>query len=137
MREGNLDLLCHHAADVTNYRSPDFDAIGAVAEQHAEPDRRARSLKATGCRQDLLTGSVFEGGEGAGSQGLPDLSPYGLSKALSASLPLLLHQAGLSSGSSYPQSLRPLRRAAVHRLPNEELADRRNPVLLQSRLRPR
>ena len=32
----------------------------------------------------LLSGSVFEGGEGAGSQGLPDFSPYGLSKALTA-----------------------------------------------------
>jgi nucleoside-diphosphate-sugar epimerase len=32
----------------------------------------------------LLTGSVFEGGEGAGSEGLPDFSPYGLSKALTA-----------------------------------------------------
>ena len=31
-----------------------------------------------------MTGSVFEGGEGAGSQGLPDFSPYGLSKALTA-----------------------------------------------------
>jgi nucleoside-diphosphate-sugar epimerase len=34
----------------------------------------------------LLTGSVFEGGEGAGSQGLPDFSPYGLSKALTAQM---------------------------------------------------
>jgi nucleoside-diphosphate-sugar epimerase len=32
----------------------------------------------------LLSGSVFEGGEGAGSQGLPHFSPYGLSKALTA-----------------------------------------------------
>ena len=32
----------------------------------------------------MLSGSVFEGGEGAGSQGLPDFSPYGLSKALTA-----------------------------------------------------
>ena len=24
--EGGFDLLCHHAADVTNYKSPDFDA---------------------------------------------------------------------------------------------------------------
>ncbi len=30
----------------------------------------------------LLTGSVFEGGEGAGSESLPHFSPYGLSKAL-------------------------------------------------------
>src|SRR5271166_1209430 len=28
--EGKWDLLCHHAALVTNYRSPGFDAIGAV-----------------------------------------------------------------------------------------------------------
>jgi UDP-glucose 4-epimerase len=41
-------------------------------------------MRATGCRRLLLTGSVFEGGEGAGSQGLPDFSPYGLSKALTA-----------------------------------------------------
>src|SRR5262249_14798361 len=26
-----FDLLCHHAADVTNYRSPDFDVASAVA----------------------------------------------------------------------------------------------------------
>jgi UDP-glucose 4-epimerase len=32
----------------------------------------------------LLTGSVFEAGEGAGSEGLPNFSPYGLSKALTA-----------------------------------------------------
>jgi nucleoside-diphosphate-sugar epimerase len=32
----------------------------------------------------LLTGSVFEAGEGSGSQGLPDFSPYGLSKTLTA-----------------------------------------------------
>ena len=49
------------------------------------------SLKSAGCSRVLLTGSVFEGGEGAGSQGLPDLSPYGLSKALTAaSVSLLL-----------------------------------------------
>jgi nucleoside-diphosphate-sugar epimerase len=32
----------------------------------------------------LLTGSVFEAGEGAGSDGLPGFSPYGLSKELTA-----------------------------------------------------
>ena len=47
----------------------------------------------------LLTGSVFEGGEGAGSQGLPDFSPYGLSKCLDCpGVPLLLRLAGLSLG---------------------------------------
>src|SRR5262249_19566879 len=44
------------------------------------------ALGSTGCRRVILTGSVFEGGEGAGSQGLPDFSPYGLSKALTAQM---------------------------------------------------
>ena len=30
--EGGWDLLSHHAADVTNYKSPDFDAIAAAGE---------------------------------------------------------------------------------------------------------
>ena len=29
---GGYDILCHHAARVGDYRSPDFDIAGAVAE---------------------------------------------------------------------------------------------------------
>jgi len=77
------DLLSHHAADVTNYRSPDFDALSALGNNA----RRAREILADLAErggQMLLTGSVFEGGEGAGSDDLPHFSRYGLSKALSA-----------------------------------------------------
>ena len=80
--EGGWDLLAHHAADVTNYKSPEFDAITALANNTRNLPTVLDSLKAGGCRRLLLSGSVFEGGEGAGSQGLPDFSPYGLSKAL-------------------------------------------------------
>jgi nucleoside-diphosphate-sugar epimerase len=69
---------------VTNYRSPGFDAIGAVQNNTRNLPAVLESLKSAGCSKILLTGSVFEGGEGAGSQDLPDLSPYGLSKALTA-----------------------------------------------------
>ncbi|QEH39227.1 NAD dependent epimerase/dehydratase family protein (plasmid) [Aquisphaera giovannonii] len=82
--QGGWDLLCHHAADVTNYKSPDFDAIGAVRNNTLNLPQVLRALADAGCPRILLTGSVFEGGEGAGSQGLPDFSPYGLSKALTA-----------------------------------------------------
>ena len=82
--EGGWDLLCHHAADVTNYKSPDFDAIAALGNNTHNLPGVLEALKAAGCRRLLLSGSVFEGGEGAGSQGLPDFSPYGLSKALTA-----------------------------------------------------
>ena len=82
--EGGWDLLCHHGADVTNYKSPDFDAIAALANNTYNLPRVLEALGSAGCRRLLLTGSVFEGGEGSGSQGLPDFSPYGLSKALTA-----------------------------------------------------
>jgi nucleoside-diphosphate-sugar epimerase len=78
------DVLAHHAADVTNYRSPDFDATGAVCRNTRNLAQVLAALRAGGGRRVLLTGSVFEGGEGAGSQGLPHFSPYGLSKALTA-----------------------------------------------------
>jgi UDP-glucose 4-epimerase len=82
--EGGWNLLCHHAANVTNYKSPDFDAIAALGNNaHNLPDVLV-ALRTAGCCRLLLSGSVFEGGEGAGSQDLPDFSPYGLSKALTA-----------------------------------------------------
>lgn len=82
--EGGFDVLCHHAADVTNYKSPDFDAVGAVANNTRNLPAVLAALKSGGARRVVLTGSVFEGGEGAGSQGLPDFSPYGFSKRLTA-----------------------------------------------------
>jgi nucleoside-diphosphate-sugar epimerase len=82
--EGGWDVLGHHAADVTNYKSPNFDAIAAVANNTQNLPRVLEALSSAGCRRLLLSGSVFEGGEGAGSQGLPDFSPYGLSKSLTA-----------------------------------------------------
>ena len=82
--EGGWDLLCHHGADVTNYKSPDFDAVAALHNNTHNLPAVLDRLGVAGCRRVLLTGSVFENGEGGGSQGLADVSPYGLSKALTA-----------------------------------------------------
>jgi nucleoside-diphosphate-sugar epimerase len=84
VKEGGWDLLAHHAADGTNHRSPDFDAVGAVGNNTRSLPAVLQALAAGGCRRVLLTGTFFEEGEGAGSQGLPSFSPYGLSKALTA-----------------------------------------------------
>jgi UDP-glucose 4-epimerase len=84
--EAEWDLLGHHGADVTNYKSPDFDTVAALGNNTHNLPAVLEALRAAGCRRVLLTGSVFEGGEGAGSQGLPDFSPYGLSKALTAQM---------------------------------------------------
>jgi nucleoside-diphosphate-sugar epimerase len=56
-------------------------------------------LKSSGCRRVLLTGSVFENDEGAGSGGHQAFSPYGLSKALTwQSFRYYADRAGLGLG---------------------------------------
>src|SRR3954467_8321617 len=71
------DVICHHAADVTNYKSPDFNVTAAVENNTHNIAGVCAAMKKAGGRI-VLTGSVFEQGEGAGSQGLPAFSPYGL-----------------------------------------------------------
>jgi nucleoside-diphosphate-sugar epimerase len=85
VRQG-ADVLCHHAADVTNYKSPDFDAAAALANNTRSLAQVLEAFRAGGGRRVVLTGSVFEASEGAGSQGLPDFSPYGLSKTMTAQM---------------------------------------------------
>ena len=82
IKSGGFDLLCHHAADVTNYKSPDFNAIEATAANTRNIAALLSAFKSAGGKAVLLTGSVFENDEGAGSEGLSAFSPYGLSKAL-------------------------------------------------------
>jgi nucleoside-diphosphate-sugar epimerase len=99
LRDGGFDAICHHAADVTNYKSPDFDAVGAAANNAHNLPAVLSTFKQAGGRRVVLTGSVFEGGEGAGSDGLPDFSPYGLSKRLTAeAFKFYCRRDGLSLG---------------------------------------
>ena len=77
-----FDLLCHHAAEVTNYKSPDFNAVGALQNNAFNLRAVLKSLKTP----VVLTGSVFENEEGAGNEPLNACSPYGLSKGLTFQL---------------------------------------------------
>jgi nucleoside-diphosphate-sugar epimerase len=79
-----FELLCHHAARVTDYRSPDFDVAAALAENTRELQRTLRTMK--DLRGMVLTGSVFEAEEGAGNAPLRAFSPYGVSKGLTAAV---------------------------------------------------
>ncbi len=65
-RPGGFDLLCHHAARVGDYRSPDFDIAGALAENTANLRAVLDVLGKGGLKGVVLTGSVFEQDEGAG-----------------------------------------------------------------------
>jgi nucleoside-diphosphate-sugar epimerase len=81
---GGWDVLCQHAAQVADYKSPDFDVLGAVVSNTKGLPSVLEALRGQGCGSVVLTGSVFENDEGAGSDELPAFSPYGLSKGLTA-----------------------------------------------------
>ena len=93
------DVLCHHAADVTNYKSPDFDFLQATAHNCQALPQVFAELQERGLRAVIMTGSVFEANEGAGEPPLRAFSPYGLSKTLTWEvLKYYASAAGLKAG---------------------------------------
>ncbi|MEM1282406.1 MAG: NAD(P)-dependent oxidoreductase [Chlamydiota bacterium] len=84
--EEHWDVFCHHAADVTDYKNPSFDYIKATKSNTLSLPSVLESLKKKNCQKVILTGSVFEQGEGRGSDNLRAVSPYGLSKGLTADI---------------------------------------------------
>ncbi|HUC11892.1 MAG TPA: NAD-dependent epimerase/dehydratase family protein [Stellaceae bacterium] len=83
-RSGRWDLLCHHAAEVGDYRSPAFDVAAALAANTRNFPQVLTAM--TGLRGVVATGSVFEANEGAGTLPLRAFSLYGVAKGLSADL---------------------------------------------------
>lgn len=77
----SFDLLCCHGAEVTNYNKPDFDMITATTNNTYRLPLVGDALASSKCKV-VLTGSVFENDEGAGSSDLRAFSPYGLSKGI-------------------------------------------------------
>lgn len=74
-----FDVLCHHAAEVGDYRSPEFDVIGALKSNTLN----LRGVIDAMCGKPMVvTGSVFEQDEGEGGRFSGAFSPYGLSKGL-------------------------------------------------------
>ena len=55
-----FDVLCHHGAEVGDYRSPDFDPYRAAAANLFRLPEVLRALKDRGCGRLVVTGSVFE-----------------------------------------------------------------------------
>jgi UDP-glucose 4-epimerase len=80
------DVLCHHSAEVREYRNPLFDIMGAVGLNTLNSRDVLGILRQSGASRVIITGSVFEEGEGIGSGGLKAFSPYGVSKGLSAAI---------------------------------------------------
>lgn len=80
------DLFCHHAAEVTDYKSPQFDAETAYRKNTQRLDEVLSLLVSKGCHKMALTGSVFEQNEGVGRGSTEAFSPYGYSKGITAEI---------------------------------------------------
>jgi len=76
------DILCLHGAEVTNYRSWNFDPIEA-ARRNTYGIRNLFETLADCGGSAIATGSVFEPFEGVGDPDCRAFNPYGLSKHLS------------------------------------------------------
>lgn len=81
IRSQDFALLCHHAAEMANYKSPDFDALYALHSNTLNLRPMLAVLRHHGLKI-VLTGSVFEPDEGTGDRPLRAFSPYGLSKGM-------------------------------------------------------
>lgn len=82
-RIGPLDLLALHGAEARDHRSPAFDVEAAVAANTRNVEAVMETAARRGVRAVLVTGSLFEAGEGAGEEPLRAFNPYGLSKTRS------------------------------------------------------
>lgn len=81
-----FDVFCHHAARVGDYRSADFDVLAAAEENTRGLRAALQGLRENGLKAMVLTGTVFEAGEGRGEEPLVAFSPYGLSKTITAQI---------------------------------------------------
>jgi UDP-glucose 4-epimerase len=78
----DFDVLLHHAAEMTDYRSWDFDPLSASSKNTRSGRRILAGMAERGCGKLVVTGSVFEPYEGVGDVARRAFSPYGLSKHL-------------------------------------------------------
>jgi UDP-glucose 4-epimerase len=82
LADTGFDLLCQHAARTGDYRNPEFDVTAAVAENTHNLPAIIKLMLDRGLAGVVVTGSIFEQDEGAGTAPLRAFSPYGLSKGL-------------------------------------------------------
>lgn len=77
------DILALHGAEMTNYRSWDFDPVEATRLNTLNLRSILETFIEAGGTRVIATGSVFEPFEGIGDADQKSFNPYGLSKHLS------------------------------------------------------
>lgn len=81
-----FERVCHHGAQVGDYRSADYDVLTAVQANTQSLALVLTCMAQRGVGGLVLSGSVFERGEGLGTSSTEAASPYGLAKSLSCDL---------------------------------------------------
>ena len=77
-------MLCHHAARVGDYRSPDFDIAGALAENTANLHSVLEALSSRRSKRRRADGQRIRAERRRRRKAAVAFSPYGLSKGLTA-----------------------------------------------------
>ncbi len=80
IKKEKWDLLCHHGAELGDYRSDDYNVGKTLSNNTLNVNKVLNELKESGCGHVLLTGTVFEPNEGAGTKPLKPIYLYGLAK---------------------------------------------------------
>lgn len=86
LESGKFDLICFHGAHIPDYRSQDFNLAESLSK-NLYGIQNVFSVLGKETTPFILTGTVFENGEGASSdegsrQKIDAASPYGLAKHL-------------------------------------------------------
>jgi len=80
--EAAFDAVCLHGAEVTNYRSLDFDPVAAFANNTQNCRSVFQALADKGAPSLIVTRSVFEGFDGLNDDAHRVVSAYGLAKTI-------------------------------------------------------
>jgi UDP-glucose 4-epimerase len=82
--EERFDVLCHHAAEVGDYRNPDYDVGAAFNANTFRMPQLLRCLVDRGLAGVVYTGTFSEPRESVGSPDGQAFNPYSLAKGLTA-----------------------------------------------------
>ena len=82
----SFERVCHHGAQVSDYRCADYDVLAAVQANTRSLAQVLTCMAERGVGALVLSGSVFERGEGLGASLTEAASPYGLAKSLTCDL---------------------------------------------------
>lgn len=84
--DGRPDVIAHHGALVKNYRSPDFDLLGAVAANTRNCREVLTRMASVGSSALVISGTLFEPREGLGTEPDTPITAYGVSKGLTSDI---------------------------------------------------